>query len=110
MKLSSYPLVGKAPTADLAKQVGHALRVVDLAVREAVVELGQVAGQVNPAPVVVRAVQRPLELGEVAILVPCRGVSVSTENCLAHPTQRHTRRWLMAPVRVLQGAPFRGRM
>lgn len=44
------------------------------------------------------------------ILVPCSGVPVRTENCLRHSAQRHTRRWLMAPVRVLRDVPFSGRM
>jgi hypothetical protein len=43
-------------------------------------------------------------------LVPWKTVPVSTLNCFRQDRQRHTRRSLMAPVRVLRLTPFLGLM
>ena len=40
--------------------------------------------------------------------VPWNTVPVRTENCIRQARQRHTRRSLMAPVRVLRETPFLG--
>ena len=42
--------------------------------------------------------------------VPWNTVPVIAENCLRQPWQRHTRRSLIAPVRVFRDTPFAGAM
>ena len=57
-------LVGEASHRHRSHQPTHALSVAELPVAVPVVELGQVAVQVDLGDVVVGAVQRPLELAK----------------------------------------------